>query len=78
MWAKRVMDELVKQTSSYKLYDNPGGNPYQTRGCEELAVSNVPLNFLSDRGENIQEITSSSFHYEIKAGQDQDEAAGEL
>ncbi|GMN68023.1 hypothetical protein TIFTF001_037082, partial [Ficus carica] len=75
VWAKRVMNELVKHTTSYKFYDNSGWDPIQTRGGEELAVSNVPPDFLSDRVKNIPE-TSSSFKYEIKAGQDQDEAAG--
>ena len=71
------MDELVKHTTSYKFYDNSGWDPTQTRGAEELAVSNIPSDFLSDRGKNIPE-TSSSFNYEIKAGQGQDEAAGEF
>ncbi|GMN70919.1 hypothetical protein TIFTF001_054548 [Ficus carica] len=70
------MDELVKHTTSYKFYDN-GWAPNQTREGEELAVPNVPPDFLSDRGKNILE-TSSSFKYESKAGQDQDEAAGEF
>ncbi|GMN63898.1 hypothetical protein TIFTF001_032975 [Ficus carica] len=74
-WAKRVMDKLVKHTTSYKFYDNSGWDPTQTRGGEELAVSNVPPDFLSDRGKNIPE-TSSSIKCEIKAGQGQDEAAG--
>ncbi|EXC16955.1 Ankyrin repeat-containing protein [Morus notabilis] len=70
MWAERVMDELVKHTTSYKFYDNTGWDPNQTRGggpispiSEEFALPNDPASLST---------TSSSFKNELK-GKDHNE-----
>ncbi|KAL5542606.1 hypothetical protein UlMin_010316 [Ulmus minor] len=40
MWANRVMNELVKHTTSYKAYDNTGWEPQINRAGEEFDVPN--------------------------------------
>ena len=39
------MNELVKNTTSYKFYDNTGSNPYRTRAGKEVESFGLDENF---------------------------------
>ncbi|KAF4355303.1 hypothetical protein F8388_026573 [Cannabis sativa] len=73
MWARRVMNELVKHTTSYKFYDNTGLYPHKktNRGeevVEDFLNSNVDPNFMvSDSGKKIPIYPSFKYYQKRKS-----------